>query len=51
LIGNATRDNEHRPHRSLDQLAPLTTEALSHPIGRPDPMQLGRNEVLGGLIH
>ena len=43
--------NEHRPHRALDQQTPLNLGGASYPIDEPDPMQLQRNEVLGGLIH
>jgi transposase InsO family protein len=44
--------NEHRPHRALDQQTPLNLgRNASDPIDEPDPMQLRRNEVLGGLIH
>jgi hypothetical protein len=35
--------NEHRPHRSLGQAAPL--RAL------PDPVEDGIKVILGGLIH
>jgi transposase InsO family protein len=42
--------NEHRPHRSLAQQAPLAIgETLQ--IGDPDPGQLRRSDKLGGLIH
>lgn len=43
--------NDHRPHRSLDQQAPRTLGIASAPIDEPDLTQLGRNAVLGGLIH
>jgi putative transposase len=42
--------NEHRPHRALDQRAPGTFGAVPVPIDKPDPIQLRRNEILGGLI-
>jgi transposase InsO family protein len=43
--------NEHRPHRALDQRAPETSEPAPDPIREPDPLQLRRSEILGGLIH
>jgi transposase InsO family protein len=43
--------NEHRPHRALDQQAPLTFGATPTVVRDPDPMGLRRTEVLGGLIH
>jgi putative transposase len=43
--------NDHRPHRSLDQQAPMAMGITRDPIDEPDPMQLRRNEILGGLIH
>ena len=43
--------NEHRPHRALDQRAPGTFGVLPDPIDEPDPAQLRRNEILGGLIN
>jgi putative transposase len=43
--------NEHRPHRALDQQAPLNLGDPSNSIDEPDPMRLRRSEVLGGLIH
>jgi putative transposase len=43
--------NEHRPHRSLDQQAPLTVETRPVPIGNPDLARLRRTDRLGGLIH
>jgi hypothetical protein len=46
-----TRYNEHRPHRVLDQQAPGAFGAVPVPIDKPDPIQLRRNEILGGLIH
>ena len=42
--------NEHRPHRALDQQAPLHLGDPSNSIEEPDPMRLRRSEVLGGLI-
>ena len=43
--------NDHRPHRSLDQRAPLNTVGLPHRTNEPDPTHLRRNAVLGGHIH
>ena len=43
--------NGHRPHRALDQQAPLTFGATPNPARGPDPMGLRRTEILGGLIH
>jgi putative transposase len=43
--------NEHRPHRSLDQRAPQCLGPMPAPIHDPDPKQLRRTEILGGLIH
>jgi hypothetical protein len=36
--------NEHRPHRALDQQAPLTLGATPNPVRGPDPMGLRRTE-------
>jgi putative transposase len=43
--------NEHRPHRSLVQRAPLDVGKKSVPTGDPDPARLRRRNKLGGLIH
>ena len=43
--------NEHRPHRSLGQQAPLTVGKKPLRISYPDPGQLRRSDKLGGLIH
>jgi transposase InsO family protein len=43
--------NEHRPHRALDQRAPETSGPAPNPFREPDPLQLRRSEILGGLIH
>jgi putative transposase len=43
--------NEHRPHRSLDQRAPLTVGTNPVSIGDPDFTRLRRTDKLGGLIH
>jgi len=42
--------NEHRPHRGLDQLAPLAL-APPPPISNPEPAQLQRRDTVFGLIH
>jgi transposase InsO family protein len=43
--------NEHRPHRALGQQAPATFGVLADPINEPDPAQLRRNEILGGVVN
>jgi putative transposase len=43
--------NEHRPHRSLDQQAPLTIGTSPASIGDPDVARLRRTDKLGGLVH
>jgi len=40
--------NTHRPHRTLDQAAPL--RALPPPAS-PSPLRVRRRDRLGGLIH
>ena len=45
-----THYNEHRPHRALGQMAPLTVVPPS-PTGDPKPAQLQRRDTLFGLIH
>ena len=42
--------NDHRPHRALGQLAPLTMDSPP-PIDDPEPAQLHRNDAVFGLIH
>jgi transposase InsO family protein len=42
--------NEHRPHRSLGQLAPLSMSSVSAPTS-PDATRKRRTDKLGGLIH
>jgi putative transposase len=42
--------NEHRPHRGLDQLAPLTL-VPPPPISDPEPAQLQRSDAVFGPIH
>jgi hypothetical protein len=51
LADYVARYNEHRPHRTLDQQAPLTVETRPVPIGNPDLARLRRTDRLGGLIH
>ena len=44
--------NSHRPHRSLDQRAPLLSgEAMPRLIDDPDPKRLRRTDRLGGIVH
>jgi transposase InsO family protein len=43
--------NTHRPHRSLDQTAPLSRPRCRLPTSPPDATQLRRSDRLGGLIH
>lgn len=43
--------NGHRPHRSLDQHAPLTVDTRPRPVYTPDVARLRRTDKLGGLIH
>jgi transposase InsO family protein len=43
--------NGHRPHRALDQQAPLTFGATPTPVRDPDAIGLRRTDILGGLIH
>jgi hypothetical protein len=43
--------NDHRPHRALEQLAPLAGGASPASIGDPDLARLRRTDKLGGLIH
>jgi putative transposase len=42
--------NEHRPHRSLGQTAPISLSPVSAPTS-PDAKRLRRTDKLGGLIH
>jgi len=51
LAEYVTHYNDHRPHRSLDQQAPRALSVAPTPIDEPDPTQLSRYAVLGGLIH
>ena len=43
--------NTHRPHRSLDQTAPLSMSPMPPPTSPPGVTQLRRTDRLGGLIH
>ena len=43
--------NGHRPHRGLQQHSPLTLGAPLDLIAEPDPIDLQRTEILGGVIH
>jgi len=40
--------NQHRPHRSLEQLPPLAKPPSAE---RSPPNQIGRRDRLGGLLH
>jgi len=42
--------NEHRPHRALGQLAPLSVESAP-PISDPEPSQVRSTDAVFGLIH
>ena len=44
-----THHNQHRPHRSLDQAAPL--KALPPPVFDFDKMKVRRRDRIGGTIH
>jgi putative transposase len=46
-----THYNQHRPHRSLAQRAPLALERARLPIRGPDATRLRRTDKLGGLVH
>jgi len=43
--------NRHRPHRSLDQAAPLTMLSVPSPTTPPNAERLRRSDRIGGLIH
>jgi hypothetical protein len=43
--------NTRRPHRSLDQRAPLDDAGLRPPAKAPDGLRPRRRDLLGGLIH
>jgi transposase InsO family protein len=45
LAGYGAHYNEHRPHRSLDQQAPLTLGTKPPSTGVPDPARLRRTDV------
>jgi len=51
LVEYVAHYKDHRRHRSLDQRAPRTLRLEPTQIDKPDPTQLHRNAVLGGLIH
>jgi hypothetical protein len=43
--------NHHRPHRSLDQTAPLSMSPVPTPTAYLDATQLRRSDRIGGLVH
>ena len=49
LREHETHHNEHRPHRSLDQAAPL--KALPEPVDHRDAGRVDRHDRVGGVIH
>jgi transposase InsO family protein len=51
LFEFVTHYNQHRPHRSLAQRAPLALERARPPINCPDAKRLRRTDKLGGLVH
>ena len=51
LADYAVHYNDHRPHRALEQQAPLTVGTSPASIGDPDLARLRRTDKLGGLIH
>jgi putative transposase len=51
LIEYLDHCNSHRPHRSLDQRAPLDEAGLGGTIRPPEIHGLARRDRLGGLIH
>ncbi len=50
LAEDLTHYNDHRPHRSLAQQAPRALKVAPASIDKPDPTQLRRAAVLGGII-
>jgi len=50
LAEYVTHYNEHRPHRALGQMAPLTV-VPPLPASDPEPAQLQRRDTVFGLIH
>jgi putative transposase len=51
LAEYVTHYNDHRPHRSLEQRAPRTLRVAPAAVDNPDPTQLRRTAILGGIIH
>jgi putative transposase len=51
LAGYGAHYNEHRPHRSLDQQAPLAPNPKPPSASSPDLARLRRTDKLGGLLH
>jgi putative transposase len=50
LAGYVVHYNEHRPHRALGQMAPISRSPVSTPTS-PGANRLRRIDKLGGLIH
>ncbi|MGP0109733.1 MAG: integrase core domain-containing protein [Acidimicrobiales bacterium] len=50
LAGYVIHYNEHRPHRALGQMAPMSRSPFSTPRS-PGANRLRRTDKLGGLIH
>jgi transposase InsO family protein len=50
LAGYVVHYNEHRPHRALGQMAPMSRSPVSTPTS-PGANRLRRIDKLGGLIH
>jgi transposase InsO family protein len=51
LVEYVDHYDSHRPHRSLDQAAPLTMQHMSQLASPPDANRLRRSDRIGGLIH
>ena len=51
LTDYVTHYNDHRPHRALEQQAPLTVGTRTALVGDPDVDRVRKTDKLGGLIH